>query len=189
MNDTIGPDCPACGQPAFTIISERRAACGNDGCELLMWDPGRTWRDLARDLIAGRIRTMDLTMDLTSKALETMLSAGLRRRKVMSEHTTVILARALGQIPGIPPGMVTRAREGYYHDFLSPLAMPATQLAEDLRALAGNPATPRDSRPLLRAMAQQVTDGDFDASSEEATAWAASPEGQQVFRELAGGAS
>jgi hypothetical protein len=102
----------------------------------------------------------------------------------MGEHTTVKLARALGEIPGVPKDMLQRAVDGYYHDYLSPLTFPEFQLVTDLRELAGSPATPRDSRPLLREMAQRVIDGEFDASKEESDAWAASPEGQETFRQL-----
>lgn len=102
----------------------------------------------------------------------------------MSEHTTVKLAKALGAIPGVPRDMIQRAIDGYYHDYLSPLATPEIQLVADLRALASQPATPRDSRPLLRQMAERVIDGEFDATREESDAWARSPEGQEVFRLL-----
>lgn len=102
----------------------------------------------------------------------------------MSEHTTVKLATALGEIPGVPKDVMTRAVDGYYHDFLSPLAMPEMQLVTDLRELASRPATPRNSRPLLRALADRVIDGEFDATKEESDAWAASPEGQETFRTL-----
>jgi hypothetical protein len=100
------------------------------------------------------------------------------------EHTTVKLASALSAIPGMPKDMITRAVDGYYHDFLSPLDFPEIQLVSDLRALAKRPATPRDSRPLLRRMAERVIDGEFDASAEESKAWAQSPEGQETFRQL-----
>ena len=104
----------------------------------------------------------------------------------MSEHTTLKLAKALGEIPGVPQDMIKRAADGYYHDFLSPLAFPETQLVADLRVLASAPVTPRDSRSLLRKMAQQVIDGEFDASPEESKAWAGSPEGREVFADFAG---
>jgi hypothetical protein len=102
----------------------------------------------------------------------------------MSEHTTAKLARALQAIPGVPRDMITRAVDGYYHDYLSPLATPEIQLVADLRELASLPATPRDSRPLLRALAQAVIDGEYDATKEESDAWAASPDGQETFRQL-----
>lgn len=67
----------------------------------------------------------------------------------MSEHTTVRLAKALGEIPGVPQDMTRRAGDGYYHDFLSPLDFPEITLVNDLRELAKLPVTPHDSRPLL----------------------------------------
>lgn len=115
---------------------------------------------------------------------------GLRRpvrhrlRAPVSEHTTVRLAKALQAVPGVPREMIQRTIDGYYHDYLSPLAFPEIRLVADLRALASLPATPRDSRPLLHALASQVIDGGFDATKEESDAWAASPEGQETFRQL-----
>jgi hypothetical protein len=102
----------------------------------------------------------------------------------VTEHTTAKLARALSAIPGVPRDMIARAVDGYYHDYLSPLTFPEIQLVADLRELAGLPATPRDSRPLLRALAQSVIDGEHDATKEESDAWAASPEGQETLRQL-----
>lgn len=102
----------------------------------------------------------------------------------MTEHTTEKLAAALREVPGVPADMIERALAGYYHDYLSPLAFPEMQLVHDLHFLASLPATPRDSRPRLRDLAAQVVAGDFDASAEEADAWARSPEGQATFREL-----
>ena len=106
-----------------------------------------------------------------------------------TEHTTVKLARALSEIPGVPEAMIDRARTGYYHDYLSPLATPEVQLVADLRELAARPATPRNSRSLLREMAKRVFGGEFDASKEESDAWATSPEGQSVMAGLLGLAS
>jgi hypothetical protein len=103
------------------------------------------------------------------------------------EHTNTKLARALEVIPGVPPDMITRARDGYYHDYLSPLATPEVQLVADLRELAARPATARNSRPLLRALAQAVTDGQYDAGKEESDEWARSPEGQETMAALTGG--
>jgi hypothetical protein len=103
-----------------------------------------------------------------------------------SEHTTTKLARALEAIPGVPADMIKRAREGFYHDFLSPLDFPEMQLVADLKELASRPATPRNSRPLLRQLAQDVRDGKHDASKAESDAWAASPEGQETMAALTG---
>jgi hypothetical protein len=105
-----------------------------------------------------------------------------------SEHTTARLARALEAIPGCTGAMIKRARDGYYHDYLSPLATPETQLVADLREAAARPATPRNSRPLLREMAQRVINGEFDASKQESDEWAASPEGQETLAALTGDA-
>jgi hypothetical protein len=101
-----------------------------------------------------------------------------------SEHTTAKLARALEAIPGVPPEMIRKARDGHYHDYLSPLDFPEIQLVADLRDLAARPATPRNSRPLLRALAEAVKDGEYDASKEESDEWMRSPEGQATMAEL-----
>ncbi len=105
----------------------------------------------------------------------------------MTQHTKDKLGDALAAIPGVPEEMVRKAREGYYHDFLSPLTFPEIQLVHDLYQLAKIPATPRDSRPKLLALRQQVIDGEFDASKEESDEWAMSPEGQAAFQALLGG--
>lgn len=103
----------------------------------------------------------------------------------MPEHTTAKLAAALSAIPAIPRDMVQQAVDGYYHDFLSPLDFPEIQLVEDLRRVAANTSLPRSARQEIGRMAQRVIDGEFDASPEESAAWAASPEGQETFRQLA----
>jgi hypothetical protein len=102
----------------------------------------------------------------------------------MSEHTTAKLARALSEVPGMPRDMIARAIAGHYHDYLSELAMPELQLLADLRDLAGQPTTGPKARAALQALITRLLDGDFEASSEEADAWAASPEGQETFRQL-----
>jgi hypothetical protein len=89
----------------------------------------------------------------------------------MTEPTTERLARVL-ETEGLPAGMVAAARDGYYDDFKSPLAMPETQLYHDLLA---------QNRPDL---ADRVKDGEWDATKEESDAWAQSFEGQQTFAEL-----
>jgi len=82
--------------------------------------------------------------------------------------------------------MIAKARDGHYHDFLSPLATPGMQLVADLRDLASRPATPRNSRPLLRALAQDVIDGKHDATKAESDEWMRSAEGQEVMEALTG---
>lgn len=71
--------------------------------------------------------------------------------------------------------MIERARAGYYHDFESPLATPIMELVKDLR------------RAGRHDLAKRAAEGEFDATKEEADAWAASPEGQETFRRLMGG--
>jgi hypothetical protein len=71
-----------------------------------------------------------------------------------------------------PRSMIVRAREGYYDDFLSPLAMPIHQLVSDVRKYN------------LTRIAKRAMNGDFDATKEESDAWAASDEGQETIRDL-----
>jgi len=88
-------------------------------------------------------------------------------------HTKDILAAEL--LKAELPFMAERAAAGYYHDYLSPLAMPCMQLAEDL-AKSGTP-----SALALRA---RHLNGEFDATKEESDDWAASPDGQDAFSRL-----
>lgn len=67
--------------------------------------------------------------------------------------------------------MIVRARQGYYHDYLSPLALPEMQLVADLEE-RGHPE-----------LAQRVRDGEFDASKAESDAWMCS-EGKDIFEEF-----
>lgn len=85
--------------------------------------------------------------------------------------TTERLAEAL-KAAGAPPDMISRASEGYYDDFKSPLAMPEMQLRLDALALG------------LDSIAEGVLRGEWDATREESDAWAASPDGQATFRDL-----
>jgi hypothetical protein len=91
-----------------------------------------------------------------------------------TKPTTERLAEALKEA-GAPPDMISKALEGYYDDYKSPLAMPETQLLIDAREHG------------LTSIAEGVMNGEWDATTEEADAWAASPDGQEVFRELFGG--
>lgn len=93
-------------------------------------------------------------------------------------HTTEILARALeAQNDPKLAQLIERARAGYYHDFLSPLAAPEMQLHDDLTLLGHT------------ALAKRVKRGHFDASAAESKAWGNSAEGQEVFQQLIGGES
>lgn len=68
--------------------------------------------------------------------------------------------------------MLIRVKTDYYHDFCSPLPMPALQLVADLHNVK------------LDALAQRAKAGAFDATQAEAKAWALSREGQETFRHL-----
>ena len=88
-------------------------------------------------------------------------------------HTKDKLAAALREA-GLED-MAAKAAEGYYHDFLSPLATPCLQLSNDLAAV-GTPAA--------MALRQRHHNGEFDASVEESEAWAKGSDGQAAFNEL-----
>ena len=54
MAEILTPHCPFCHQlPEFTV-GGTQAFCGNDGCELLCWDPTKTLDDNLMD--AGVVR-------------------------------------------------------------------------------------------------------------------------------------
>ena len=95
-------------------------------------------------------------------------------------HTKDMLADELMKL-GLMD-MSLKARGGYYHDFLSPLATPELQLCEDLQKAAL--AHPLPHRTHIMILRQRVINGDFDASHEESDEWAASEEGQDAFRRL-----
>jgi len=88
-------------------------------------------------------------------------------------HTKDRLAKALSDA-GLHE-MALKASQGFYHDFLSPLAQPEMQLDADLIE-AGTPAATE--------LRKQHHNGEFDASAEESEAWAASSEGQDTMRQL-----
>jgi hypothetical protein len=99
----------------------------------------------------------------------------------MTEHTKDMLAQALREV-GLEE-MAEKAATGFYHDYLSPLDMPETQLINDLaQAAAMEPGLDRAKKIL--ALRGHVINGDFDATAEEGDAWARSPEGQAAFRLL-----
>lgn len=95
-------------------------------------------------------------------------------------HTKDKLAEALAVIDA-PEAMVQRARDGFYHDFLSPLEMPAIKLAEDLADLA------KDGNEGAAALRQRHLNGEFDASLEESEEWMNGPEGQAAMKALVRG--
>ncbi len=79
--------------------------------------------------------------------------------------------------------MAARAREAYYHDFLSPLALPEMQLERDLHeAVSATLAAGDKERAFaIELLRQAHMQGEFDASKEESDEWAASSEGQEAF--------
>jgi hypothetical protein len=89
-------------------------------------------------------------------------------------HTKDILASALRDA-GLPL-MALKAAEGYYHDYLSPLAMPEKQLVSEL-TIIGTPAA--------LALCERVKNGDYGASEEEEEAWVSSPDGVAAMQALA----
>jgi len=95
------------------------------------------------------------------------------------QHTKDKLAEALREV-GLH-AMAEKAETGYYHDYLSPLALPETQLIEDLFSAADEDEAHRDAILSLR---RRAINGDFDASIEESEAWAESEEGQDALRRL-----
>lgn len=88
-------------------------------------------------------------------------------------HTTEKLAIELDKAN--LPSMAKKAREGYYHDYLSPLPAPCLQLEADLRSIGTPEAMEIRSRHL---------NGEFDATKEESDAWVESPDGKAAFGEL-----
>lgn len=92
-------------------------------------------------------------------------------------NTTAAKLTAALIAAGAPDDMVSAARMGYYDDYRSPLTAPITQLVADA------------NRYGLDTIAERAREGDFDGTTEEADAWAKSPEGQEAFRDLLGGLS
>lgn len=68
--------------------------------------------------------------------------------------------------------MADKAAQGYYDDYLSPLATPCVQLVKDARQFG------------LHTIAERAMAGEFDGTKEESEAWARSPEGQKAAAEL-----
>lgn len=95
----------------------------------------------------------------------------------MAQHTKDFLSDELRKA-GLNE-MADKAATGYYHDFLSPLPMPSTQLDLDLvdAVVSGN--------KLAQELRMRHHNGEFDASIEESDEWAGSPEGQEVISGLA----
>lgn len=71
--------------------------------------------------------------------------------------------------------IIKRAERNDFHDFLSESATPCVDLVMTLQKLG------------FRALATRARNGEFDATREEADAWARSDEGRLTFAELTGG--
>ena len=96
-------------------------------------------------------------------------------------HTTEILAKALEEADLTE--MSNKARQGYYHDFLSPLTFPEMQLMRDLEDAMVLEKDP-DKYAAISALRTRHLNGEFDANLEESDEWAQSPEGQETFNML-----
>lgn len=99
----------------------------------------------------------------------------------MTAKTSEFLAQAL-EDAGLH-GMAANARADMYHDYLSELDMPETELLAAL-TLAREDATDPILKARIDAVRERHLNGEFDASTEESDEWAASPGGQSVFRSL-----
>lgn len=48
------PDCPLCGHPpAFVLVGDVQAWCGNGACEAWTWNPSKTQAENVADI--GRV--------------------------------------------------------------------------------------------------------------------------------------
>lgn len=91
------------------------------------------------------------------------------------------LAEALREI-GLE-ALAARAEGGEFDDFRSEHAAPQHALVSELRSAA----SPTNHRAVKR-MIERVGKGEFDATQDEARAWAESEEGQETLRALMEGA-
>jgi hypothetical protein len=80
------------------------------------------------------------------------------------------------------PDLATRAAEGEWNDYFGRHAAPQHHLIAQLEKRIARRSDPE----MIQGLIQRVIDGDFDGTKMEADEWAASPEGQAVFRELMG---
>jgi hypothetical protein len=81
------------------------------------------------------------------------------------------------------PDLAERAKAGEWNDFFGRHDAPQHHLIAQLEK-----RIPRRQDPeTIQGVIQQVIDGEFDGTKAEADEWAASEEGQAIFRELMGG--
>lgn len=88
-------------------------------------------------------------------------------------HTKDFLAEQL-RAAGLT-NMADLAAAGYYHDFLSPLAMPGMALLSDLA---------KDGTDAAMAIRKRAMAGEFEASADEAEAWSRTRAGREAFSAL-----
>lgn len=86
-------------------------------------------------------------------------------------ETTEKLVAALREA-GASQAMIANAEAAQYDDYLSDSAFPIMDLVVAARAEG------------LGQIVDRAINGDFDATKEESDAWAASEDGQAIFREL-----
>lgn len=98
-------------------------------------------------------------------------------------HTKDRLADELTKL-GLPD-LAAKARTGFYDDYLSPVADNIGQLLADLlEAVTKLPNSAEDRAIGILNLRQRAINGEFDGTTEESEAWAASPEGQNIMRQL-----
>jgi len=86
-------------------------------------------------------------------------------------NSTEKLVRALIEA-GASRQLLARARLDEFNDYRSPHPFPQRELLKAARA------------ENLDSIAEGVINGEFDGTQEESEMWAASPDGQEAFREL-----
>jgi len=80
--------------------------------------------------------------------------------------------------------LAERAEADEFHDFLSPHDLPLTVLAQILARLSTDEHVDARGHEAANNLRLRLIDGEFDASDEEAEAWARSEEGQDTFKKL-----
>jgi hypothetical protein len=45
----VGRDCPGCGRPAAAWIEGGQAFCDESDCDMLAWDPDKTFEEMAAE--------------------------------------------------------------------------------------------------------------------------------------------
>jgi hypothetical protein len=99
----------------------------------------------------------------------------------MTEKTSENLATILEAVGLVE--MAALARADQFHDYKSELEFPEMEL-DRMLAEAADAASDPILRSLIVGIRNRHWAGDFDASSEESDAWAASEAGQETFRQF-----